>query len=132
MNESSNTIAPAAIKITPAALKGHPRDTASPPDREIHHGTSPATMPGARTRNTADPSTAAAFLTFILRTQRFAKAGPKNRQGVRLRDKVVHAGCDALLAISIHLGHLAVHQDQVVIDVRGGLDCFGAIDHVIG
>src|SRR5947209_8233224 len=62
-NESSNPTAPAASRTNPAArTSGEPGSGARVCQRVIHHGTSPATVPGATTRKTAEPMTATALL----------------------------------------------------------------------
>jgi hypothetical protein len=56
--ESNRTAAPAAISTTPTARAGHPNPMAYFPRSAIHQGRKPATIPGANTKNTAEPRTA--------------------------------------------------------------------------
>src|SRR4051794_26747819 len=61
-NESSRPIAPKAISTPPASRKNdNPNKAGLSCQREIHHGTKPATKPGATTRKIADPMIAESF-----------------------------------------------------------------------
>lgn len=58
-NESISTTNPAAISATPAKRIGSPpKNGACAVHREINHGTTPATVPGARKKNTIEPKAA--------------------------------------------------------------------------
>ncbi len=54
---------PSVINMPPTKRKrGIPKKGASSRQREIHHGTKPATNPGAMTRKTTEPTIAKTFL----------------------------------------------------------------------
>src|SRR5262249_21237273 len=71
-NESSSTGKPAAIKTTPTRRRtGNPSRGGAIRHPQIHHGTSNATVPGARTRKRAEPASALArFITESLTSRK--------------------------------------------------------------